>query len=167
MMETFDQHEFRSVLGTFATGVVIVSTCLDGKPEGMTIGAFTSVSLAPPLVAFLPAKNSKTWPRIRKSEKFTINILGHDQEELCRTFARTSEEKFSGVSWVTSDHGTPHLEGALAWLNCKIYNEFDAGDHDIVVGEVSSLFRGQDKDPLVFHSGKFRTLAIPSSAVLT
>lgn len=159
MVTEFDERQFRNVLGTFTTGVVIVSTTLGDKPEGMTIGAFTSVSLAPPLVAFLPAKSSKTWPKIRQAGSFTINILGHDQQALCSAFARTSEEKFNGVDWDQSPHGTPHLAGALAWLDCTLHGTFEAGDHDIAMGEVKSLSMGQEKDPLVFYGGKFRTLA--------
>ncbi|MEM1075533.1 MAG: flavin reductase family protein [Pseudomonadota bacterium] len=159
MRAGFDDKQFRATLGTFSTGVVVVSTLLDGSPEGMTIGAFTSVSLDPPLVAFLPAKSSTTWPKIRESGMFTINILAHDQQAICGAFARTSDQKFDGINWHPSPHGTPHLAGALAWLDCHICNVFEAGDHDIVLGEVASLSRGEDKEPMVFFGGNFRTLA--------
>lgn len=159
MAALFDERQFRDVLGTFTTGVVIVSTIYEDKPEGMTIGAFTSVSLTPPLVAFLPAKSSKTWPKIRDAGLFTINILGHDQQDLCGAFARTSDEKYNGVNWEVSQNGTPHLAGALAWLDCTLHGTFEAGDHDIAMGEVKSLSMGPQKDPLVFYGGKFRTLA--------
>ncbi|MEM9436829.1 MAG: flavin reductase family protein [Pseudomonadota bacterium] len=162
--DTFDDKQFRATLGTFSTGVVVVSTILNEKPEGMTIGAFTSVSLAPPLVAFLPAKSSTTWPRIREAASFTVNILAHDQKALCSAFARTSEEKFVGVDWTLSAHGTPHLAGALAWLDCTLSEVFDAGDHDIAVGQVTALSRGEDKDPMVFFGGSFRKLAAPEQA---
>ncbi|MEM0976073.1 MAG: flavin reductase family protein [Pseudomonadota bacterium] len=158
MDQSFDDKEFRSALGRFATGVVVVSTFHGTRPEGMTIGAFTSVSLAPPLIAFLPAKSSTTWPKIREAKKFTINILAHDQQELCKAFARSSEEKYSGVPWDMSEHGTPHLAGALGWLDCTLYGEFEAGDHDIALGHVSSITQGKDRDPLVFFGGQFHTL---------
>ena len=163
MTQSFDDKEFRSILGTFPTGVVIVSTLLDGTPEGMTIGAFTSVSLAPPLVGFLPAKSSTSWPKIRAAGRFTINILGHDQQALCGAFARTSDEKYSGVAWSTSAHGTPHLAGALAWIDCTLYDVLEAGDHDFALGEVHALHRGAQKDPLIFFSGGFRALVAPET----
>ncbi|MEM9348779.1 MAG: flavin reductase family protein [Pseudomonadota bacterium] len=155
----FDHKQFRATLGTFSTGVVVVSTLLEGKPEGMTIGAFTSVSLEPPLVGFLPAKSSTTWPKIREAGSFTINILAFDQQAICGAFARTSEEKFAGIDWSLSPHGTPHLAGALAWLDCDVSDVFEAGDHDIVIGSVASLSRGEEKEPMVFFSGALRTLA--------
>ncbi|MEM1273293.1 MAG: flavin reductase family protein [Pseudomonadota bacterium] len=161
MSSAFDNTQFRAVLGTFPTGVVIVSTLLDGQPEGMTIGAFTSVSLDPPLVGFLPAKSSKTWPKIRTAGSFTINVLADDQRALCSAFARTSDQKFDGVDWHQSKHGTPHLAGALAWLDCTLHTTFEAGDHDIALGQVCALTRGADKPPLVFFGGQYRTLAVP------
>ncbi|MEM8580989.1 MAG: flavin reductase family protein [Pseudomonadota bacterium] len=161
MSAAFDDRRFRDVLGTFTTGVVIVSTTLDGKPQGMTIGAFTSVSLDPPLIAFLPAKSSKTWPKIRSAGAFTINILAQDQEALCRAFARTSHQKFDGVDWFQSEHGTPHLAGALSWLDCTLNTVVDAGDHEIALGDVCALTQGKKDDPLVFFGGAFRVLEAP------
>ncbi|MEL6335210.1 MAG: flavin reductase family protein [Pseudomonadota bacterium] len=158
MADSVDQREFRTVLGSFPTGVVIVTASTEAGPQGMTIGAFTSVSLEPPLVAFLPAKSSQTWPRIRDAGKFSVNILGKEQQELCRAFARPSSEKYDGVAWGESAHGTPHLDGALAWLDCDLDAVFEAGDHDIALGRVIALHRGSDDDPLVFFRGKFHTI---------
>ncbi|MEM6634615.1 MAG: flavin reductase family protein [Pseudomonadota bacterium] len=158
MTEDIDQKEFRTALGNFATGVVIVTTMSDGLPEGMTIGAFTSVSLAPPLVAFLPAQSSVTWPKIRAAGKFAINILSNDQEGTCMAFARTSGTKFDGVNWDMSHNGTPHLAGALAWLDCTLDQVFSAGDHDIALGRVVSLTHGDAGAPLVFYRGKFHNI---------
>ncbi|MEM0947828.1 MAG: flavin reductase family protein [Pseudomonadota bacterium] len=167
MTTAFDDRRFRDVLGTFTTGVVIVSTMLDGKPEGMTIGAFTSVSLDPPMVAFLPAKSSTTWPKIRSAGAFTINILARDQEALCRAFARTSDQKFDGVDWAQSEYGTPHVAGALSWLDCTLITVVDAGDHDIALGEVRALTLGTKNDPLVFFGGAFRVLEASRHATET
>lgn len=155
MSDAFDHGEFRTVLGNFATGVVIVTATGPSAPVGMTIGAFTSVSLAPPLIAFLPAKTSETWPRIQEASTFTINILSNGQEALCRAFARTSDQKFDGVAWTQSAHGSPHIGGALAWLDCELTSVFEAGDHDIAIGTVKSITRGEDAEPLVFYKGKF------------
>ena len=158
MMTSFDEREFRTILGLFPTGVVVVSTMLDGRPEGMTIGAFTSVSLDPPLVGFLPAKTSGTWPKIRAAGKFTINILGHDQEHICRAFGRPSVQKYEGLDWTLSAHNTPHIGGSIAWLDCTMYQEFEAGDHDIAIGKVEVMTKGADRAPLIFFGGGYHTV---------
>ena len=166
MSETFDHTEFRRILGNFATGVVIVTAIAKDGPVGMTIGAFTSVSLAPPLIAFLPAKTSHTWPKIREAGKFTVNILSNDQEAICREFAQTSNEKFDRVPWELSDHETPHIIGALAWLDCGLHYVFEAGDHHIALGRVRSLGHGPNQKPLVFYRGRFHHLVPNEIGVL-
>lgn len=164
MVESFDDREFRSILGNFATGVVIVTAMADTVPLGMTIGAFTSVSLTPPLVAFLPAKSSQTWPQIRGVRRFAINILSREQKDMCLAFARTSDRKFDGVAWRQSSHGTPHLVGALAWLDCDLDQVFEAGDHDIALGRVVSLSTGEGDVPLVFYRGSFHEIQLLEAA---
>jgi 3-hydroxy-9,10-secoandrosta-1,3,5(10)-triene-9,17-dione monooxygenase reductase component len=154
--QPIDASRFRSVLGRFATGVVVV--CGDG-PHGMACNSFTSVSLDPPLVAFCAAESSTTWPRIRARGAFTVNFLAHHHEELCRRFAAVGIDRFDGIPFRCGPSGCPILEDAVAHLECRLVHEYEAGDHTIVVGEVLELDAAEDVDPLVFFGGRFGTFA--------
>jgi flavin reductase (DIM6/NTAB) family NADH-FMN oxidoreductase RutF len=154
---------FRRVLGHFPTGVVIVTAVYDGRPAGMAIGSFTSVSLDPPLVAILPAKTSTSWPAIEAAGAFCVNILSAGQEALCRTFATSGADKFAGVSWRAAPSGAPALAGALAWIDCTLEQVVEAGDHFIALGRVTALdVADPDEDhvsgPLVFFQGGYGTV---------
>jgi flavin reductase (DIM6/NTAB) family NADH-FMN oxidoreductase RutF len=154
---------FRQVLGHFPTGVVIVTAVYDGRPAGMAIGSFTSVSLDPPLVAILPAKTSTSWPAIEAAGSFCVNILSAGQEALCRTFATSGVDKFAGVSWRAAPSGAPALAGALAWIDCTLEQVVEAGDHFIALGRVTALDVGeagedQVSGPLVFFQGGYGTV---------
>jgi 3-hydroxy-9,10-secoandrosta-1,3,5(10)-triene-9,17-dione monooxygenase reductase component len=148
----------RSNLGKYPTGVsVITSADQSGRPVGgMTAGTFTSVSLDPPLVAFLPAKSSSSWPLIQETGRFCVNVLGVEQEALCKAFSVSGADKFSGVEWRRSLHGLPVMDGVVMWVDCALREVVDAGDHLIVLGEVLEIGSGEATDPLVFHGGKFR-----------
>jgi flavin reductase (DIM6/NTAB) family NADH-FMN oxidoreductase RutF len=152
---TVDAREFRSALGHFPTGVVVITACgPDGEPAGMAIGSFTSVSLDPPLLAFLPAKTSATWPRIRAAGSFCANILGAGQEGLVKRFATSGGDKFAGLDWAPGPSGHPVLPGAPAWIDCAIERVDDAGDHWIVLGLVRGLRADVNHPgPLVFCRG--------------
>ncbi|MCH6231619.1 flavin reductase [Microbacterium sp. CFH 31415] len=165
----FDPRRFRSVLGNFPTGVVIVSAIgSDGAPVGMVVGSFTSVSLDPPLVAFLPAVTSSSYARLRESDAFCVSVLSAGQESICRRFARSGEEKFANVAWTPAPSGSPRLDDAVAWIDCRRGQTYSAGDHDIVVGEVIDLGVGHadHAGPLLFYQGGYggfdaRVLAAP------
>jgi len=153
-----DSGHFRSVLGNFPTGVTVVTAIDDGKPVGMAIGSFTSVSLDPPLVAFLPTKDSSTWAAIERSGSFCVNILADDQKDECGVFASKAEDKFAAIDWSpTEDTGSPRLSGALAWIDCETEAVHDGGDHVIVVGRVKALEACRDCAPLLFFQGKYGT----------
>lgn len=156
-MMTVDSKAFRSTLGKYPTGVSIITSADDlGQPVGgMTAGTFTSVSLDPPLVAFLPAKSSSSWPLIEKTGRFCINVLSAEQEELCRSFAASGGDKFEGVEWHRSPSGLPILDGVVIWVECALQDAIDAGDHVIALGEVINMGVIQEADPLVFHGGKY------------
>ncbi len=160
-LDVADTVAFRSVLSRFCTGVVVISsTDEDGHPIGMTCQSFSSLSLEPPLVLFCPAHTSATWPKIRESGRFSVSILGAEQEEVCRQFARTGIDKFDGVDWSPSPEGTPMIHGASAYLDCVIRAVHGGGDHDIVVGEVVGLHLGESPaSPLLFHLGRFSAIA--------
>lgn len=152
---TIDAARYRQVLGHFATGVTVI-TAMDGdEPVGMAANSFTSVSLEPPLVAFCAAKTSSTWPRIQAARHYCVNILAEDQEEICRLFATKDAERFRGIGWRTGESGAPILDDALAWIDCRIEAEHDAGDHLIVVGRVCGLGAAEGGKPLLFYRGGY------------
>lgn len=154
-----EQARFREVLGHFATGVTVVTATEEGTPVGFTCQAFTSLSLDPPLVALAPSKSSTSWPRISAAGAFCVNILTAHQEALCRSFAVSGGDKFSGVAWHLGAAGTPVLEGSLAWVECRLEAIYEAGDHELVVGRVLDLGVGEGS-PLVFYRGGFGGFAV-------
>ncbi len=155
-----DPAQFRQVLGHFPTGVTVITACTsEGTGVGLTIGSFTSVSLDPPLVGFLPMVNSDRWPDIRDAGAFCVNILSATQGELCWRFARKSvTNPFDGVDWQRSAAtGSPVLAGAIAWIDCSIADVVEAGDHYFVIGRVLQLdhVAAESKpNPLLFFRGK-------------
>ena len=154
-MSGFDSARYRQVLGYFPTGVTVVTADPAGQPPvGMTIGSFTSVSLDPPLVGFLPQKNSATWPLIEAAGSFCVNILATEQAELCWRFAKERPDRFAGIEWRPAGTGSPIIERSLAWIDCTIENVVDAGDHVFVIGRVQSLDAATDLDPMLFFRGK-------------
>jgi 3-hydroxy-9,10-secoandrosta-1,3,5(10)-triene-9,17-dione monooxygenase reductase component len=152
---SIDAAHFRAVLGHFCTGVTIVTGSHDGEPAGLTCQAFTSLSLEPPLVAFCPSLTSTSWPRIRGSGAFCVNVLNEDQEDLCRVFAASGGDKFRGVGWKEGATGSPVLDDVLAWIDCRMEAEHAAGDHLIVVGRVIELGSSRSGTPLLFYRGGF------------
>lgn len=153
---THDPARFRRVLGHYPTGVAVVTAAdQDGNPEGMVVGSFTSVSLDPPLVAFLPAASSASWAKIRPAGRFCINILGADHEQLCRRFTARGLNKYDGVSWTPGPSGSPVIDGAVAWIDCQTDTIHSAGDHDIVVGRVLDLETASEGLPLLFFRGGY------------
>jgi flavin reductase (DIM6/NTAB) family NADH-FMN oxidoreductase RutF len=155
-MSGFDSARFRHVLGHFPTGVTIITAAPASGPVGLTIGSFTSVSLDPPLVGFLPGKASTTWPGIEAAGAFCVNILGEAQGELCWSFARETTDKFVDLSFErTPATGSPLLPGVLAWIDCEIERVLDAGDHWFVLGRVLALeVVSEEGGPLLFFRGK-------------
>jgi flavin reductase (DIM6/NTAB) family NADH-FMN oxidoreductase RutF/DNA-binding IclR family transcriptional regulator len=153
---TFDGQKFRQVLGHFPTGVAVVTGMdADGSPAGMAVGSFSSVSLDPPLVAFMPDRSSTSWPRFRDAGSFCVNILGAEQESVCRTFASRGGDKFADLSWQPAGSGAPLLDGVLAWIDCDTEVVHEAGDHYIVIGRVRDLDIGTPALPLVFFQGGY------------
>lgn len=151
---------FRKALGTFATGVAVVTSISDGTPYGMAVNSFTSVSLDPPLIAFCAARSSTTWPRMREAPGFAVNVLTHEQEDVCRTFARSGADRFAGLRWTVDDGGPPLLDGALTQLVCTYDAVHEAGDHELVLGRVVSLRQRDDGAPLVFFRGSYARLQV-------
>lgn len=151
---------FRDVLGRFASGVTVVTSVDgDGVPAGLACQSFASLSLDPPLVMVCVARTSTSWPRIAATGRFAVNVLAEDQREVCRSFAVSGSDKFAGVGWTASPHGTAHLDGALAAIDCAIEDVHEAGDHLIVVGAVRELHDRRDHDPLVYFRGRYAASA--------
>lgn len=157
----FDSGTFRRVLGHYPTGVCVVTAVAgDDAPTGMVVGSFTSVSLDPPLVAFFPAKNSHSWPRIEKAGKFCVNILASDQKPLCQQFStKGANDKFAGVTHRVSANGSPILDGVVAWIDCRLEAVHEAGDHYIVLGRVIALEVETPGKPLLFFQGDYGEFA--------
>lgn len=156
MMSDPHAQRFRHVLGHLPTGASIITTTdAAGLPLGLSCNSFTSVSLRPPLVSFCPAKSSTTWPRMRRSARFAVNVLAEDQHDLCRRFSLQGIDRFTDVGWAPSRYGNPLIEGALAWIDCETIDEHDAGDHTIVVAAVLDLESPGTTGPLIFFRGRY------------
>ncbi|MER6104249.1 flavin reductase family protein [Streptomyces sp. NPDC001832] len=154
-----EASEFRRVLGHFASGVTIVTAHDPDEaegPAGFACQSFASLSLDPPLVTFMVARTSTTWPRIARAGAFCVNILGADQGALCRSFAVSGGDKFAGVSYEAAPAtGSPLLDSVPAWVDCRIQAVHTGGDHLIVVGRVEALGAAGGTGPLLFHRGRF------------
>jgi flavin reductase (DIM6/NTAB) family NADH-FMN oxidoreductase RutF len=151
-----DSTKFREVLGSYPTGVCVISALdAEGMPTGMVVGTFTSVSLDPPLVGFLPDKNSTTWPKIEQAGQFCVNVLASDQQDVCRQLASKGPDKFATVEYALSDNDLPVIADSIATIECRINSVSDAGDHLFVLGEVLSLETTRDEDPMLFHRGRY------------
>ncbi|HEY7365100.1 MAG TPA: flavin reductase family protein [Methylomirabilota bacterium] len=151
--------EFRRVLGHFATGVTIVTTCdADGRASGLTVSAFTSLSLDPPLVLVCVDHKSQTYPALRERGRFAVNVLTTGQEALSRRFASTQLDKFDGVPYRTSELGLPLLAAALVHLECVTVSTHVEGDHTIFVGRVERT-GVNDGEPLLYYRGRYSRLS--------
>lgn len=160
-----DSSVFREVLGQYPTGVSVVTAAQsEGKAVGLAVGSFTSVSLDPPLVAFVVDRASSSWPKIQATGAFCANVLGADQEHICRVFASKAADKFADLEWSRAASGSPILDGAVAWIDCRIQTVHEAGDHFIVIGEVLNLAAVGPKLPLLFFRGGYGSFS-PSSSI--
>jgi 3-hydroxy-9,10-secoandrosta-1,3,5(10)-triene-9,17-dione monooxygenase reductase component len=155
--------DFRTTLGHFASGIVIIAARHEGRPVGLSIQSFASLSLDPPLVSLSVSVSSRTWPAIAETGQFCASILSADQEDLCRRFAVSGADKFAGVPWSPSPRtDSPRVDGALAWVDCGIRSVYQAGDHWLIVADVLDLGRGSPSGPpLLFYQGGFGTLSVP------
>ena len=166
MVEGFsDSREFRRVLGHYPTGVCAITALKSSEPVGMVVGSFTSVSLEPALVAFLPDRRSTTWPKIQAAGHFCVNVLAESQQDVCRTLATSAENKFDKVSYRLSEFGVPIIDGVVAWIDCKLHTVHEAGDHFIAIGQVRALHVERPHPPLVFLRGMYGSFAPCSTDV--
>lgn len=155
----FDPQAFRAALGTFTTGVTIITTrAQDGEPIGITANSFNSVSLNPPLVLWSLAKNARSLPAFTSAPHWNVHILSADQEELSGRFARQGEDKFADLALDDGISSAPLLPHCTARFQCRTAFSYDGGDHLIFVGEVLA-YDHSDLPPLVFQSGQYALAA--------
>lgn len=152
----FDARDFRTVLGSYPTGVCVVTAQDEaGRRSGLVVGSFTSISLDPPLVGFFPDKRSSTWPAIEQVGRFCVNVLGADQIALCQRFSAKGDDKFAELAHGVSPSGQPLLDDAVAWIDCTIDRVIEVGDHWFVVGAVEALGAQDGRNPLLFFKGGY------------
>lgn len=162
--ETADGRALRDAFGCFPSGVAAVCALVDGKPTGMAVSSFTSVSLDPPLVSVCVDNGSSTWPRLRDAGRVGVSVLGEAHESACRSLSAKTGDRFAGLSLHTTDAGAVLITGATAWLDCTIEDEIPAGDHHIVLLRIIGLRTGPETRPLVFHRSRFpRLVEVPAA----
>src|SRR6516225_426255 len=150
-----DPREFRNALGTYATGVTIITAAgADGKPYGITCNSFASVSLNPPLVLWSLVVYSSSLSAFQNASHFAVNVLGDGQQALANKFAKSSDDKFVGVDWTPGLGGAPLLRESVANFQCRAANRYYGGDHVIFLGAVEA-YSYNGKEPLLFARGGY------------
>ena len=153
-----DLLHLRNVLGHFATGVTIITTQdRNANPSGLTANAFTSLSLDPPLALICVDKQAHCYSSFDESKIFAINVLGEGQEDISRRFATKGTDKFAGIHWHRSKNGYALIDGAIGYIECRIVQSHDGGDHTIYIGEIVSASVSPGR-PLLFFKGKYHRL---------
>ena len=159
---TVPQAEFRKALGSFATGVTVITVDYEGEVHGMTANAFSSVSLDPPMVLVCVDHRARTHAQLHARKRFGVNVLAENQQTISEYYARPAQdhrhaEQEAGAHFDRTAHGTPVLNGALAYLECRLHTAQDAGDHTIFIAEVEEVVvRGGD--PLLYYRGEYRAI---------
>lgn len=152
------EDEFRNVLGRFPSGVTVVtSLAADGKDHGMTVSAFCSVSLSPPLVLICIEKTASAHPTLTTCDSFVVNILSADQEQAARRFAIVDIDRFEGVGYSRTQKGIAVLDGVVAVIECRRSSLYEGGDHTVIIGAVESA-RAENSKPLLYYRGGYSQL---------
>jgi flavin reductase (DIM6/NTAB) family NADH-FMN oxidoreductase RutF len=152
-----DEARFKLAMSHFASGVTIVTTEHGGKPYGMTVASFASLSLRPPLVLVCIEKSVKTHDAISAARKFGVSILAEDQADVSGRFASKSDDKFTGTDVTRGSLGIPLISGATCTIECHLQNELPGGDHTIFVGEVVEI-QTEEKAPLIYYRSGYRRI---------
>lgn len=162
-MSDFDSREFRNVLGTFATGVTVITTGKDPMFHGMTAQSFSSLSLDPPLILVCVDKGASMVDFLNDCQAFTVNILSAEQEEAMWYFASKERpappDEFKDVDYTVGVTGCPRLKHATTVIDCVVHEVLPGGDHEIFVGEVKAFEELSQDEPILFYRGRGRTLA--------
>ena len=161
-IRSIEAADYRRIIGQFATGVTVLTTANDGLLHGMTANAITSVSLDPPLLLVCIDNAANTHEQVSQYGRFTVNILAEDQQEVSQIFAATSEPeqgRLQGVAFHLGANGAPVIEGCLAYIECKVADRCEGGDHTIFIGGVEDATVVKEAPPLLFYQGRYRRLA--------
>jgi flavin reductase (DIM6/NTAB) family NADH-FMN oxidoreductase RutF len=159
-----DPRDFRNALGTFATGVTIITALTaEGKPYGLTCNSFASVSLNPPLVLWSLGMFSQGLSTFQNASHFTVNVLGASQQDLSNKFAKSSNDRFAGVEWMPGLGGAPVLANCVASFQCRAANRYYGGDHIIFLGAVEAYAYNR-QEPLLFARGGYGRFAPPDTS---
>ncbi len=159
---TVTQTEFRKAMASFATGVTVITVDFEGEVHGMTANAFASVSLDPPLVLVCVDHQARTHAHLHAKKRFGVNVLAEHQTAISQYYADPNPshrhaEREAGARFDRTQHGTPVLHGALAYLECRLHAVQDAGDHTIFIAEVEDVVVRQG-DPLMYFRGEYRKI---------
>ena len=153
-------EDLRAVMRGYPHGVSVLTVDRDGERMGVTIGSLVSLSLEPPLVGVSIGKEASSYELLRQSGRFAISLLADDQDALAQHFARGVPPiaHWTGISTREGGLGPPLIEGAVGWLECRIWADYDAGDHTLFVGEVMHAGRDESKQPLLYIESAYRGL---------
>lgn len=151
------QDVFKAAMRRWTSGVTVVTAKDETRMHGMTVSAFTSVSVDPPTVLVCANKSSLTQDVIEAGRVFCVNVLAADQGEVCMRFAQADTDRFENVKWHLGDTGAPRIEGAIAHFDCRVVQAFEVATHVIYIGEVETTVVGKGA-PLVYVDGAFQTL---------
>lgn len=162
--EEFDAAMLRQAFSCFPSGVAAVCAAQGRTLVGMAASSFTSVSLDPPLVSVCIDRASTTWPKLRESASLGVSVLGENHDRVCRQLASKSADRFADLDLHLGNDGALLVADAVAWLECQVHSELPAGDHTIVLLEVTGLKAMPEASPLVFHLSRFRRLVAPETA---
>jgi len=155
-----DAAALREVYGRFPTGVMGVCAMHDGDPIGFAASSFNTVSMDPPMVVISVQSSSGSWPLLEASPTLGLSVFSTEQEWLCRQLASHGGfDRFSGADWTATEGGAVLIDGAAAWLECRVHDSSTVGDHELVILEVLRHRVNPDADPLVFHDSGFHSLA--------
>jgi flavin reductase (DIM6/NTAB) family NADH-FMN oxidoreductase RutF len=153
-----NQLLFKEVMGNYPTGVTVITTTdSEGKPVGLTVNSFASVSLDPLMILWSIDHKVSTIKSFVEGGKFAVHILAGDQQELCKTFASKNVDRFKACNWEFSERHLPIIEGAFAVLECETFKTVEAGDHTILIGEVKNIQK-EATEPMLYHRRQFAAI---------
>jgi len=156
---SFDEKLLRSALGRFATGVCVVAwRNSNGFPLAMTINSFSSLSLTPALVQWSIKKESVCRELFSDSEQFSVSVLSQGQQDVSQRYAKPGEHLMHNDDCAISDEGLPYIQDCIAYFECRPWQIFEAGDHDLIVAAVDRFVDFIPEEPLVFYKGRYRAL---------
>jgi flavin reductase (DIM6/NTAB) family NADH-FMN oxidoreductase RutF len=165
-MASIEPAVWKHAMGSFPTGVTVVTTQAEGRISGTAVNAFSAVSMSPSILLVCLKRDSRTLAEIKKSGVFAVNVLADHHEPLVGRFASKDEsDRFSGVAYETGSTGSPLLERAVAWFDCEVHAAVDGGDHEVVLGHVLEVRSHPGAAPLLYHRGRLSCLKADAEPV--